>query len=593
MQRPRRLPALALVPWAAAALAAGCSSAADLADAPAGSASAPSAALSLATPARTTRSARPTLLERKGPGPGRDGYHPLRRARERGERLDNREAPIPIQCYTRTEGRSNPCWTCHTDGAYPNLRMDAELQREYAFSDYGRTNHWTNAFVDRREAIAAITDDQALAWVRHDNYSPARDLLAGHMPPWAYGWDLDVHRGFDDDGFARDGSGWRAFRYKPFPGAFWPTNGNTDDVFVRLPAAFRQQAGEPSSLVYRANLALLEASIASDPALPDARVAWPTEPLDELALGVDLDGDGRLQPRVRRLVGLPAHYLGDAATHPLVRGSYPAGVELLHSVRYLDPDAPSMISVRMKELRYLRKEQELPRRRVVSTYAKEADEKDEGVLPRYAGSAETGLRSPLGWRVQGYIEDAEGRLRLQTYEEHYACMGCHFGIGVTADGTFSLARKVPGEAGWGYQSLDDLPDVPQLGHADPEGLTYLRRVGGGDELRSNDEMLARFFAGERLDEPEVRRAAPGGDRSLAHLIVPSRARALALDKATMALVREQSFERGRDPMLAPPANVHDRIDQPSTGLVPAGKVYRDGALRLAWPGVTDQPLPTP
>ena len=31
------------------------------------------------------------------------------------------------------------------------------------------------------------------------------------------------------------GSDWRTVRYQPFPGAFWPTNGSTGDVFIRLP----------------------------------------------------------------------------------------------------------------------------------------------------------------------------------------------------------------------------------------------------------------------------------------------------------------------------------------------------------------------
>lgn len=540
----------------------------------------PPASAPTPTPAATA----PRHHGEKGPGPGAEGYHPLAHARARGDRLDNREAPIPLACYTKTGGESNPCWACHTESAYPNLLSDAHQQVAYAFSDYGRENRWANAFVDRREAIAAIDDTTVLAWIRRDNYSPARAILQGQVTEWAYPFDLDVHRGFDDEGFARDGSQWRAFRYKPFVGTFWPTNGSTDDVLVRLPARFREQDGQRSLAVYRINLALVEASLASDPRIADADVRWPTEPLDETAVGVDLDGDGTLRAGTTSLQGLPSHYVGDAEGHPLARGTYPAGTEFLHSVRYLDPDAPGMLAVRMKELRYLRKEEEHSRERYFSKYAQEADDKEAGLLPRYHGNAETGLRSTFGWRVQGYIEDAEGRLRLQTFEEHHACMGCHTGIGVTADGTFSFARKVPGAAGWGHQRIDDVPDVPQVGHAEPEVLTYLRRVQGGDELRANDELLARFFPGGELDEAEVRRAAPGGDRRLPYLVAPSRARALQLDKAYLVLVREQSFERGRDALLTPPAHVYRRIDGESTGLAEAGRVYRDGTLRLDWSG---------
>lgn len=533
-------------------------------------------------PASTIATAPEPAFDR---GPGRGDHRPFEHARRRGLRLDNREAPIPVQCYTKTDGISNPCWTCHTQSSYPNLRDDAELQGEYSFSDYGTTNRWSNLFVDRTAAIESIGDDEILAWIRQDNYTPLREILAGHTSEWAYGFDLDFAQGFADDGFARDDSGWRAFRYKPFPGAFWPTNGSTDDVLVRLPAAFREKDGKPSRAVVVANLALVEASLASDPKLAEADVRWPTEPLDEVSVGRDLDGDGALEPAIRALAGLPSHYVGDAAEHALVRGSYPAGTEFLHSVRYLDPDAPGLVATRMKELRWIRKERELPRERIFAVYEAEAEEKYEGGLPLYGGNAETGLLNQLGWRVQGYIEDADGRLRLQTYEEHYACMGCHSSLGVTADGTFAFPRKVPGTAGWGYQDITNIPDVPQLGHEDPEVLTYLRRVRGGDELRANDEMLARFFDGGVLDEAEVRRAAPGGDRRLPHLVTPTRERALRLDKAYMLLVREQSFERGRDVVLAPPKNVHARVETTTTGLAEANRIHRDGTIRLDWSNV--------
>lgn len=515
-------------------------------------------------------------------GPGRGDYHPLAYARERGSRLDNREAPIPIQCYTKTAGVANPCWTCHTPGGYPTLKEDDALQVEYSFSDYGRENRWTSLFVDRSADIAALTDAQALAWVREDNYSPLREILGGELSEFAYAFDLDFARGFAEDGFAQDGSGWRAFRYKPFVGAFWPTNGSTDDVMIRLAAAFRSTAGVADIAVYKVNLALVEASVASDPRLADHEVIWPVEPIDEHAVGVDLDGDGELGTNVTVLRGLPPHYVGDASSHPLIRGTYPAGTEMLHSVRYLDPDARGLVATRMKELRWLHKERETTREQYFAIDEHEAREKFEGRLPLYGGDAETGLLNAFGWRVQGYIEDARGRLRLQSYEEHYACMGCHGSLGVTADSTFAFPRKVPGAAGWGYQDISEIPDVPQLHHEDPEVLTYLRRVGGGDELRANDEMLARFFDGGVLDEAAVRRAAPGGDRRLPDLVTPSRERALQLDKAYMTMVRAQAFELGRDVVLTPPGNVHTRIDVVPTGLAEAGRVHRDGTIRLDW-----------
>ena len=45
---------------------------------------------------------------------------------------------------------------------------------------------------------------------------------------------------FESNGIAKDGSGWVAFNYKPLPSTFWPTNGSTDDVMIRLSEKFQQ-----------------------------------------------------------------------------------------------------------------------------------------------------------------------------------------------------------------------------------------------------------------------------------------------------------------------------------------------------------------
>jgi hypothetical protein len=514
--------------------------------------------------------------------PAATAYDPLAAAKASVGKLANREAPIPLQCYTKTEGRSNPCWTCHTTPRFPNLMDDWELQKEYAFSKQGMTNHWANIFVDWSRKGADLDDARVLAYVREDNHAELKAALATRSDYPGYRPDLDFRAGFDESGFARDGSAWRAFRFKPFPGAFWPTNGSTDDVMIRLPPAFRSLGGQPSSAAYRANLAILEASFASDPKLSSKAVRWPTEPLDEVALATDLDGDGTLFARVESIVGLPARYVGDAHGVTVRRALYPAGTEFLHSVRYLDPDAPNLLATRMKELRYSKKLREIDDWAILRQYEKEFDEKDEGKLPVFTGDPLVGLRNDFGWMLQGFIEDEAGRLRLQTHEEHLACMGCHSNLGVTLDQTFTFPRKLPGAAGWRYQDLHGIPDVPQLGHEKPEFLTYLERARAGDEFRANDEVIARFVADGRVNEPEVRRGAPGGDRDLAHLILPSRARALALNRGYMALVREQRFEFGRDVFPTAAGNVHRSITQESTGLADENRVYTDGQLRLDW-----------
>jgi len=514
-------------------------------------------------------------------------YRPLEKSFASRRQVANVEAGIPPQCYTKTDAVSNPCWTCHTTSKYPNLMGDYELQKEYAFSEVGMTNHWSNLFVDRSATTALISDSDVAAYVKEDNYGPLRAYFANHAHKEFGGYvpDLDFAQGFDGEGFARDGSHWRAFRYKPFPGAFWPTNGATDDVLIRLPKAFRENAGQPDLMVYKANLAIVEMSLASDQARPADSVVWPTEPLDEVALGVDLDGDGRLAEHLTWLKGLPDTYLGDAGDIPVKRSLYPPGTEFLHSVRYIDPDASNLIAARMKELRYAVKTRGIEKWARLHNYEIEDEEREEGALPAFAGEPGVGLLNNFGWRLQAYIEDEWGRLRLQTHEEHWACMGCHSNIGVTHDQTFSFPRKVPGRAGWGYQDLSGIVDVPQLGHEEPEILTYFKRVRAGDEFRSNSEVLERFFDAEgQVDEELVRRAAAGGDQDIRFLIAPSPERALALNRAYMALVRSQSFDKGRDVVLSPARNVHRRIENESTGLAEAGLLYLDGRLRLDWEG---------
>ena len=417
---------------------------------------------------------------------GTAAYDPVEFAEASIGRTVNYEAVVPAMCYTKTDGVSNACYACHVASVWPNQMDDFALQEEYAFSDFALTNRWSNLFEDRSAAIAAIGDAEALAYVREDNYAALREALTAHTSYPGYVPDLDFDQGFDELGFARDGSGWRALRYKPFLGTFWPTNGSADDVFIRLPEEFRTAGdGRPSTAVYRVNLSILEAAMTGDPALPVADWVRLTEPLEERAAGIDLDGDGAVGGVTMLMRGLPTHFVGAADTVPVTHSRYPAGVEFLHTVRYLDPDRPGFIARRMKEVRYSRKVRFLDTWAIGRAYEEELNEKAEGVLPKFAGSPRVGLRNGFGWQLQGFIEDPAGRLRLQTEEEHRWCMGCHGTLGVTVDATFTLTRKVPGLAGWAYQNPHGIPDVPQAGADTPEYALYLQRVRGGDEFRAN------------------------------------------------------------------------------------------------------------
>ncbi len=523
----------------------------------------------------------PPPAQAPDPDPAPPDYSPLAFAQARIGQVDNPEAVIPPQCYTKTDGDFNPCWTCHTAVTQRNHKGDWALQAEYAFSDLGLTNHWTNLFEDYSSDVAAISDEEMLEYIREDNYTPFMAAMAKEVGYAGWTPDMDFSAGFDEEGFANDGSWWRAFRYKPFLGTFWPTNGATDDVLIRLPAKYyTDDNGNESVEIYKANLAILEASITTPGSLtaqPDREI----EPVNEIIAGVDLNGDSLLSESVTRVTQLPEFYVGAAFDVPVKKNLYPKGVEFLHTVRYIDPESPNLLSERMKEVRYSVKYRETDQWAVSNFYEREDNAKEEEKLPIFQGAGTSGFVNEIGWRLQGFIEDDLGRLRAQTDQEHYYCMGCHSNIGVTMDQTFGLPRKVPGADGWGHQDLAGIPDVPQHGHREPEILTYFKRNGGGDEFRNNDEVLARFFSNGQVDEAAVRRAAPGGDRDIRHLVVPSNERAFALNKAYMALVRQQQFVFGRDPMLTPPENVHPFIEEISAGLDP-DEIFTDGSIWLDW-----------
>ena len=495
-------------------------------------------------------------------------------------RMYNVEAIVPPQCYTKHAGKHNPCYTCHqtyTDDDRPNYMADQNLQSEYAFSEIGVTNHWKNLFVDRSKAVAEVSDREILDYIREDNYSGLDDRLAdsdwrGYVPDLK---NLDQGAAaFGPNGFARDGSGWVAFNYKPLPSTFWPTNGSTDDVLIRLPEPFQETAaGKDSRDVYMANLAILEAAMKELD-----QVSVPAT--DETAVGVDLNGDGEIATayKVRRR----ARYLGGASDTEVDPMLYPQGTEFLHTVRYVGVDGEEIRNARrMKELRYMRKIRKYDRPQLASLYGNEHQEKLEGNLPRFVDTG-GGLDNGMGWIVSGFIENAQGELRPQTREETKFCMGCHGSIGATLDQTFAFPRKVTGADGWGYIDLRGMKDAPsRIGPGEGEILTYLKRVGGGDEFRRNAEMRRRWFDDDgALKTQKVKQA------SVYELITPSRERALKLNKAYRAIVREQSFIYGRQPTVKPADNVYREVDPETAPTLPEDKVF-DYDIRLDWRSVRD------
>ena len=189
---------------------------------------------------------------------------------------------------------------------------------------------------------------------------------------------------FDERGLAMDGSWWVAFNYKPLPSTFWPTNGSTDDVMIRLPVNFwKDPNGNDSNDVYFANLAILEAAIKN---VPTMRVT----PIDENAFGVDLNGDQALG--VIDNIQRPSTYVGLAANVDVVPYLYPEGVAFLHTVRYvgINANGEAETPARMKEVRYMEKVQFYDYATLAAFYDDELSGKIEGNLPIYSPQGRQG-----------------------------------------------------------------------------------------------------------------------------------------------------------------------------------------------------------
>ncbi|MBN2825722.1 MAG: hypothetical protein JXQ76_10380, partial [Campylobacterales bacterium] len=495
----------------------------------------------------------------------------------------NGEAAVTAMCYTKHESTYNPCYVCHQNRIHDgraNTMDDGFLQNEYLFSEVASTNNWTNVFKDRSAQVAKISDEEIEKYVNSENYTHLAPLLQskefiGYIP------DLnDYHLGaeaFNSDGFAKDGSGWVAFNYKPLPSTFWPVNGSTDDVLIRLHKDYRQtHEGNFSATVYKFNLAIVEMAIKD-------QNSTTVDNLDERIIGTDLNGDGKLTNVTR--INRPQYYVGKASYMPVESFLYPRYTEFLHSVRYIGATDNGTIynAPRMKELRYMIKEKSyadehapFDKKVLAIIYDDEWQEKWEGNNPPYFPSLqEKGMDNKMGWWIQGFIEDANGSLRPQTYEESFFCMGCHTNVGTTIDQVFSFARKVDGKEGWKYIDLKSMMDVPNVGEQEGEILTYLKRAGGGSEFRAKNDIYTKFYDNGVLNETKVKNAT-----SIYELITPTRESALKMSKAYKVLVESQDFIHGREGNGEPLENVYDKIDD-TTPTFDVDKHYQ-WDIRLDW-----------
>lgn len=516
-------------------------------------------------------------------------------------RLEHPSAYISQMCYTKTlddQGKAhNPCFSCHNQNKTPNYVMgDAELQAAYDFPEPALENPFLNHFKDFTPIIEKISDQEIIEYINTDNYLNENNeiILAKKLSDVPSEWDYDndgewtgylpdCYFNFDEHGMDRDPNGnytrWAAFGYYPFLGTFWPTNGSTDDVLIRLDGPFAQlnEDGDFNLTVYRVNLAIVEAMI------KEKNVA--IDPVDEKALGVDLDKNGDLgvaseivyewAPLEKKYM----HYAGyaktlqEAGTVHLARGLYPENTEFLHSVRYIQcaEDCDVGIVKRMKELRYAKKLYWLTYATLQNKGLADLQEKslDPDLLEVFKGNMESGLGNTLGWIYQGFIEDKYGDLRPQSYEETVNCMGCHSGLSVTVDSTFVFPRKLDSATAfqrgwyhWTQKGIEGLAE-PKLADGTYEYTNYLQQNDYGDEFRANDEVKAKFFLADgTLDSEAVAQL----HEDISYLLIPSRARAMKLNKGYKALVETQRFFDGKAAHAEPFANVHDAVESgESTG----------------------------
>ena len=508
--------------------------------------------------------------------------------------INTRGAYITSMCYTKTQDAtsgtiSNPCYSCHTKGATPNYYNDTNLQEEYNFPQLVMENPFTNLFKDRRNAVSKIADDEILAYIRESNYFDANKTikLANSLPKDWKGYRPDCYYDFDDDGMDRKPNGeytlWRAFRYYPFLGTFWPTNGSTDDVLIRLDKQFSQDENGAFNLqTYKLNLSIVESLVKQK----NIKLATP---MDESLYGVDLNQDGDLNMANEIVLSTydKMSYVGEAKiallnqeVH-LAPGLFPEGTEFLHSVRYVDWDDKVNhigMSKRMKELRYAKKYawstySEIQRVAQVELSEALANGSDETFIATFRGDYESGLDNQISWKYQGFIEDKSGELRPQTHEETIGCMGCHSHLGATTDSIFSFTRKFEGvnknsnDFGWNHWTQKGLVGVkePKIAYKNfgekYEYSFYLQNNHSGNEFRNNREAQEKFFDVNGTLKVDVLNRLHD---DISELLFPSKTRALLLNKGYKAMVAEQSFIYGRDANVEPMENVFRKIENAET-----------------------------
>ena len=352
---------------------------------------------------------------------------------------------------------------------------------------------------------------------------------------------------------------------------------------------FRQDAqGRESRAVYRVNLAILEAAHRRRPAArADGRAR----------------ARGRAHRRARRRARSrrrrPARGRGDARARPAAalrrrrargRGAplraTPQGTEFLHTVRYLDPDRARAPVARMKELRYSRKVMELDdwaiSRRATRT---STTRRTRASCPSSPARRSSGCATRFGWQLQGFIEDARGAPAAADARRSTASAWAATRTSASPSTRRSRWRaRCRARAGWRHQDLRGHPGRAagrSRRSRDARVLPARRRWRRAARQRRDPRAL--LPAAGVLDEAEVRRAAPGGDRDLAALLdALARARAAARQGLPARSCASSASRRDATRAWARAATSTGRITNGSTGLGRTGGIHLDGQLHLDW-----------
>ncbi len=478
----------------------------------------------------------------------------------------NPEPNIPLECYTDTgivrygKAVANPCYVCHTQAntPYMNEKTDFDLTFSYSFPEsiIKAGNPWLNAIRPdlTLKDVPMPSDEEVKSYIKQDNWTEAYAnrgkgelYYFPDLPPiYTYNGSYKLIN-IDSEGFVREPStgeytGWRAFKWKPFPG-FFPTNGRIDSTFIRLDKPFREKDGKLDINTYKKNLAIVECAVKG------------VQP-GEVCKGTEV-GD----------FTMPSYYEGDAKDVPVVVYQYPSGTEFAHPLYYLEPENTiSYKSVRIREMRYMKK----------VAYADTRDEGGEEEEGKFFYDRGLVFNDSKNWLMAGFIEDKNGRLRAQTAEEMKFCIACHGGIGGSVDGTFTYWRKVPGAGGWMEQdynltakSIKDWnyrsyeanvgPALERLlAFVKGEYQLYFAMTDGGDHFRSNAEVRSRISKDPTkispvlspedniLNNPSLINYLDTDGYVKPDLFLPSAERAYGIDKQYIRIVKAQAFKFGRD-----------------------------------------------